>query len=128
MKQNYELMLVLNPALGKDENSVARERIQEVITKDSGEITTDEEWGTRRLAYPIKKGGQTYLEGSYHLTRFKAEKTIVKNLEEYLRLSENVLRHLLVKNAAPKAEAAKVEVPEAEAAESEVTEKSKNKE
>ena len=123
MKQNYELMLVLNPALGQDENSVARERIQEVITKDSGEITTDEEWGTRRLAYPIKKGGQTYLEGSYHLTRFKAEKTIVKNLEEYLRLSEHVLRHLLVKNAAPKEEAPKEEAPKSEG-----TEKSKSKE
>ena len=101
MKQDYELMLVLNPALDQDEIAGARERVRDLITRGGGEITADEEWGTRRLAYSIKKTGQVYLEGTYYLTNFNAEKAVAKALETHFRLSAQVLRHLLVKGAPP---------------------------
>ena len=97
MNQEYELMVVLNPSLGKDEHSDTRSRITGFITGNGGEITIEEEWGNRRLAYSIRASGQTYLEGYYVLTRFKTDTSVVKEIEGNLRLLENVLRFLLVK-------------------------------
>ena len=128
MKRDYELVVVLNPALEQGENTSARERIKELITKDGGEITAEEEWGTRRLAYSVRKTGHSYLEGAYYLTHFNADRAAVKELEGHLRLSEQVLRHLLVKGGPPKkkeepAPAAAAEIPEPIAAEEGAPEK-----
>ena len=57
MKQDYELMLVLNPALSREEDATARERVRELITSNGGTIAKEDVWGTRRLAYTIKKAG-----------------------------------------------------------------------
>jgi small subunit ribosomal protein S6 len=124
MKQNYELMVVLNPALTKEDSGSAKERIKDLMGKNGAEFLNEEDWGTRRLAYPIRKSGHTYLEGSYFLTKFKMERSAIKEVEGQLRISEQVLRHLLVKVEPPKpqpvkAEAAPVaaEAPAATAAE-----------
>ena len=50
----------------------------------------------RRLAYPIRKGSQTFLEGSYFLTRFSTDTVAPRELEPQLNLGENILRYLLV--------------------------------
>ena len=90
-------MLVLNPALTEDENSNARERVNELLTRDQGEIVSEDDWGTRRLAYPIKKAGQTYLEGSYYLIKFNQDASFIRELEGQLRLTEPVLRSMVVR-------------------------------
>ena len=102
MKQDYELMLVLNPALSQEESAEARDRVRELVTKDGGEILVEDEWGTRRLAYSIRKIGQTYLEGDYSVTYFNSDSSVLKELEGYLRLSERVLRHMVVIGSPPK--------------------------
>ncbi|MCZ6535889.1 MAG: 30S ribosomal protein S6 [Chloroflexi bacterium] len=120
MKQDYELMLVLNPALSQEDNAEAREQVRELITSNGGEITTEDEWGTRRLAYSIKKAGQTYLEGIYYLFRFNLEPATVGEIDRPLRLSERVLRHMVVKSSVPKeAPTAAVETKEPDANEAE---------
>ncbi len=120
MKQDYELMLVLNPALSQEDNAEAREQVRELITSNGGEITTEDEWGTRRLAYSIKKAGQTYLEGVYYLFRFNLEPAVVGEIDRPLRLSEQVLRHMVVKSPVSKeVPTAAVETKEPDASEAE---------
>ena len=97
MKQDYELMLVLNPALSREEDATARERVRELITSNGGTIAKEDAWGTRRLAYTIKKAGQDYMEGVYHLYRFDLEPDQVASIQRPLLLSEQVLRHMVVR-------------------------------
>ena len=128
--RHYELVVVLSPILSLEESSGSWERIKDIISQDGGDITKEEQWGMRRLAYPIRKAGQTFLEGNYILTRFSTDKVVPRELEGYLRLTESVLRFLVVKSEAPKpvvppveepvtAEASQPETPEAVAAQAE---------
>lgn len=109
MKQDYELMLVLNPALTREEDASARERLREMITASGGTIAREDSWGTRRLAYTIKKAGQDYMEGVYYLYRFDLEPDQVSAIQRPLLLSEQVLRHMVVRAETP----AKVDEKEA---------------
>ena len=110
MKQDYELMLVLNPALSREEDTEARERVREIIGSSGGTISTEDVWGTRRLAYSIKKAGQTYMEGVYYLFKFDLEPDMVTDVQRPLLLSEQVLRHMVVRSSQPRKEAVEVEV------------------
>ena len=98
MKQDYELMLVLNPALSREEDASARERVRDLITTNGGTISREDAWGTRRLAYTIKKGGQDYMEGVYYLYRFDLDPDQVNAIQRPLLLSEQVLRHMVVRS------------------------------
>ncbi len=93
--RHYELVVVLSPMISPDEAGQAWERIKGFITNREAEIVHEERWGTRRLAYPVKKGQYQFLEGNYHLTRFTAEKSFNRDLENYLKLDDNVLRSLV---------------------------------
>jgi small subunit ribosomal protein S6 len=109
--RHYELVVVLSPILSPEDSSGSWERIKEIISQDGGDITKEEQWGMRRLAYPIRKAGQTFLEGNYILTRFSTDKVVPRELEGYLRLTESVLRFLVVKSEAPKPVVPPVEEP-----------------
>ena len=93
--RHYELVVVLSPMISPDEASQAWERIKGYITNREAEIVHEERWGTRRLAYPVKKGQYQFLEGNYHLTRFATDQTFNRELENYLKLDDNVLRSLV---------------------------------
>ena len=67
--RHYEVVVVLSPIMSPEESSGAWDQIKQVVSEHGGEITQEEQWGTRRLAYPIRKAGQTFLEGNYLLTR-----------------------------------------------------------
>ncbi len=91
---DYELMVILNPQMDPDQVKAAVERIQRSVTQRGGEVTHQQEWGAhRRLAYPINH----FREGNYILTRFRLDPAKAQEVRETLRLSEEVLRHLLVK-------------------------------
>jgi small subunit ribosomal protein S6 len=96
-------MIVSSPVLSEEESAGSWERIKQLITDGGGDITREDQWGMRRLAYPIRRAGQTFLEGNYLLTRFSTEGIAPAELETYLKLSEGVLRYLLVrtKDAGP---------------------------
>ncbi len=67
--------------------------VSQFITGKGGTITNIERWGKKKLAYPLKH----FLEGIYVLVKFKMNARWGKELESSLQISENVLRHLLIK-------------------------------
>ena len=87
--------------LNQEQASDTWGRIKDFISTRDGEITHEERWGTRRLAYPIRKGSYQFLEGSYHLTRFSIDKPINQELTTFLRLDEQILRSLVTVGFAP---------------------------
>ena len=99
--RHYELVVVLSPMLNQEQASAEWVRIKEYITNRDSEIDHEETWGTRRLAYAIKKGPYHFLEGSYHLTRFSTETPFNQELLTFLRLDEQVLRSLLTVTGPP---------------------------
>lgn len=82
--------------LNQDEASAKWDEIKSFIVNREGEITAEQVWGTRRLAYPIRKGNYNFLEGSYYLSTFTVDNSFNRDLENYLRLDEQVLRSLIV--------------------------------
>ena len=93
----YELMYVLHPRLTPEEIEAAVERISALVTSPGGEILSVDQWGRRRLAYPIDRN----MEGYYVLSTFKAPADVPGSLEGQLNLSEDVLRHLLIRGIIP---------------------------
>jgi len=91
--RDYELVFIISPEVVGENFDTTIDKVSQFITKRGGIITEVEQWGKRRLAYPIKR----FMEGSYVLGRFKLKPTLCKELEANLRISDEVLRHLLVK-------------------------------
>mgnify|MGYP003518883545 CR=1 FL=1 len=96
---HYETVFILTPVLSDAQMKEAVEKFKSVLTKNGAEIVNEENWGLRKLAYPI----QHKSTGFYTLIEFDGEPTIVKTLETAFRRDEKVLRFLtfrLDKNAA----------------------------
>ncbi len=99
--RHYEMVTILSPMLNQDEASATWDEIKSFITNRDGEITAEQVWGTRRLAYPIRKGNYNFLEGSYYLSTFTVDNSFNRELENYLRLDERVLRSLILNCEGP---------------------------
>ena len=95
--RRYELMLVLRPDLPDDRSQAILERSTRTISGAGGQIIKVSPWGRRRLAYPID--GQR--EGSYHILVFEAPAEAVAELEGGLRITEDVMRHLVTRVERP---------------------------
>jgi small subunit ribosomal protein S6 len=91
--QEYELVYILNPEMTDEAIDTRVNGISDFITAREGVIDAVDKWGKKRLSYPIKH----FLEGNYVLTKFKLSPAKSKELEANLRISEDVVRHLLVK-------------------------------
>lgn len=91
--REYELVVVIDPELEDEQFSATVERVKQLIATRGGEVTDINPWGKRRLSYPIKRRH----EGNYVITHLRLEPSQAAELEASLRLSEEVLRHLLVK-------------------------------
>jgi len=91
--RDYELVLVISPEVTQEEFEATINNVSRFITGKGGIISDIEQWGKRKLAYPIRH----FVEGNYVLTRFKLEPAFGKELETNLRISEEVLRHLLIR-------------------------------
>ena len=100
--RHYELIVILSPMLNQDQAADTWGRIKGFINNRDGEIFHEETWGTRRLAYSIRKGSHHFLEGTYHLTRFSTETPFNQELETFLRQDEQVLRSMVVVGDPPK--------------------------
>ena len=87
------MVVILDPGIGDDALGASLERLQQAITSRGGEVVDVNNWGRRRLAYPIKRN----LEGNYVITQLKLEPTQIPDLESSLRIREDVLRHLIIK-------------------------------
>ncbi len=91
--RDYELVFIVSPEVEDGALDAAVDNVSQFITGKGGIISDVARWGKRRLAYPIKH----FLEGNYVLTRFKMKPVWSKELEANLQISEEILRHLLIK-------------------------------
>ncbi|MCL5074585.1 MAG: 30S ribosomal protein S6 [Chloroflexi bacterium] len=92
--RDYELMFIISPEVADDNIDNVIERVSHLVTNGGGEVAKVDPWGRRKLAYPI----DGFREGSYVLLQFQAEPEAIKDLERNLLLSEDILRHLLVRH------------------------------
>ena len=92
-QRDFEIVLVVNPEADGEKLDSILDNINQLITGLGGEVSEVEQWGKRKLAYPIK--GLT--EGNYVLMNIKMEPSRNRELEAKLKISEDVARHLLIK-------------------------------
>jgi small subunit ribosomal protein S6 len=93
----YELLYVVSPRLAADEIDTVVGGIQGLIESASGEVMMTDNWGRRRLAYPIKH----HFEGTYVLKHLKLAPERIAEFESALNLNEDILRHLLTRGIIP---------------------------
>ncbi len=86
----YETVFILTPVLSDAQMKEAVEKFSKVLTDNGATIVNTEEWGLRKLAYPIQKKST----GFYCLVEFDGEPSIVKKLETAYRRDERVIRFL----------------------------------
>lgn len=91
--QSYEMVLIFKPDMEPGALETATGNFSRMITEKGGIISQVDSWGKRKLAYPIKH----YLEGNYILFKFKADPASNKNLETNLRISEEIIRFLVIR-------------------------------
>jgi len=94
--RKYELMYIIRTDLEQEAVDATVQKIQDVISNGGGEITHHEVLGKRRLAYEIKK----YRDGIYVLVKFNAEPKLVAEVDRVIRIKDEIIRHLIVKDAA----------------------------
>lgn len=91
--RDYELVLIISPEVADEDLPRIEDKIRKFINDRGGSITEITQWGRRKLAYPIQK----FVEGNYVLTQFRLEPNLTQELEADLQLSNEIVRHLLVK-------------------------------
>ena len=88
---NYEVMFIIDAALEDAQKEAAVEMVKEIIATD-GEVGKVDVWGLRKLAYPILKKN----EGYYVVIEFTAKPELPKELDRRLRISDSIIRHLII--------------------------------
>jgi small subunit ribosomal protein S6 len=86
----YETVFILTPVLSDAQMKEAVDKFKKVLTDNEATIVNEEDWGLRKLAYPIQKK----TTGFYNLLEFEADSTIVNKLETAFRRDEKVIRFL----------------------------------
>ena len=116
---NYETVFILTPVLSDQQAKEAVEKFTKVLTDNGAAIVNEENWGLRKLAYPIEKKSTGY----YTLVEFDSNPEVIKKLETAFRRDERVLRFLTfrldkyAKEYADKRRARKTSAPAAPATE-----------
>lgn len=90
--RNYELVLIIDSAQAEKEQKNWSEKIKKWL--GSGRVQKEENWGQKKLAYPLKKQN----EAVYFFYLLQAPPSALKNLEAKLKLEETVLRYLIIKS------------------------------
>ena len=88
---NYEVMFIIDAALEDEKKDATVETVQSIIASD-GEVEKVDVWGMRKLAYPIEKKN----EGYYVVIEFAASPELRKELDRRLRISDDVMRHIII--------------------------------
>ncbi len=90
---NYELVVIITPDATEEKQEARLNSVSQYITNHGGTVVSVDKWGKRRLAYPIKKA----VEGNYVLFKFTLPPGASRELENNLRIFEDVLRYLMVR-------------------------------
>lgn len=89
----YELALVVNAKIEDEERAAVVEKAKEYIARFGGTVTEVEDWGKKRLAYEVQK----MREGFYYFIQFDADADVPAQVEQRVRIMDNVLRFLCVR-------------------------------
>jgi len=87
------MMLIVNPQMDEEALQATLNKVSGWVTANKGEVIKTDIWGTRRLAYPIKG----LRDGQYVVLQFKMDPKATRPLEHNLKMSEEIVRYLLVK-------------------------------
>ena len=90
MLKQYEIVFIATPVLSDVQMKEAVAKYVELIKANGGEVVYEQDWGLKKLAYPIQKK----TTGFYHLIEFKAEPTFIQTLETQYRRDERIIRFL----------------------------------
>ena len=94
--RRYETIFIANPDLSEEDQNALQEKVRSIVASFKGEIVKMEDWGLRKLSYPIHKSSR----GRYFLVDYLAEApALVRELERTLRLNDGVLKFLTVKTS-----------------------------
>ena len=89
---NYEVMYIVKPIEEEAFNAVVT-KFDELLTSNGATIEKSDKWGKKHLAYPI----QDFNDGLYVLTTFSAESKAVKELDRVMKITDEILRHMIIK-------------------------------
>ncbi len=89
----YETLFVVKPTLTQEEIIEQISKVENILTKEGAELAGTNNMGMRKLAYPVEK----HARGYYTVLFYKAEGTIIDELERNLKISEDVIKFLSVK-------------------------------
>jgi len=92
MTKHYETVFILTPVLSDDQVKEAVKKYHDFLLEKKAEIVVSDNWGLRKLAYPIQKKST----GFYHLIEFKSEPAIIAELEIAFKRDERLLRFLTI--------------------------------
>ena len=98
MRRDYELGFILNPEVNEEQTGAILERIEKIVKNYDGQVVKVNQWGRRRLAYPIEH----HRDGYYVFIDMILTPETVLELDRNLKVSEEVMRHI-VKRRDPKA-------------------------
>ena len=93
MLNQYETVFIATPVLSESQMKEAVAKFKKIVTDSKGEIVYEEDWGLKKLAYPIQKKST----GFYHLIEFRVEPELIAKLEVEYRRDERILRFLTMK-------------------------------
>ena len=88
----YESMYILKPDMEEEKKDALVKRFSDIVEKSGGKVEKIDEWGKKRLAYPI----QYINDGYYVLMNFEAEPTLPAELERNYKISDDVLRFMVI--------------------------------
>ena len=94
--KKYETIFILDPSFDEEAVKASIEKFKGVIENGGGTVENVDEWGKRRLAYEIQKMKEAY----YYFIHFESDATVPGEVEERIRIMDNVLRYLCVKDEA----------------------------
>ena len=92
----YELAVVVSAKLEDEERTATIEKVKEYIARFGGTVTDVDDWGKRKLAYEIQKMHEAF----YYFVHFEADSTCPAEVEKRVRIMENVIRYLCVRQDA----------------------------
>lgn len=92
----YELAVVVSAKIEDDARAEVIEKVKALVTRFGGNVTDVDEWGKKRLAYEIQKMN----EGYYYFIHFDAEADVPGEIEQRIRIMDNVIRYLCVRQEA----------------------------
>ena len=90
---NYELAVVVSAKIEDEERTATIDKVKAYVERFGGQISNVDEWGKKRLAYEIQK----MHEGFYYFIQFEAEATAPAEIESRVRIMDNVIRFLCIR-------------------------------